>query len=76
MNGPTPAQKRNLNEAFESVDKYWYVDTAVKEFRRKPMTIAERILDFFGRRNILYGNFIGGYVTDKVKMICYLLAIP
>lgn len=50
MTGPTPAQTRKLKEAFESVDKNWYVDTAVKEFRRKPMTIVEQILDFFWKK--------------------------
>jgi len=47
MNGPTPDQQRKMQEAYESVGRYWYTDPATKELRRKPLTGFAGFINFF-----------------------------
>jgi len=50
MNGPTPDQQRRMQEAYDSVSKYWYVDFSTKELRRKPLKEMERYVNIFWKK--------------------------
>ena len=50
MNGPTPDQQRRINEAYESVDQYWFVDLSTKELRRRPLLGIRRLINSFWKK--------------------------
>ncbi len=50
MSGPTPDEMRKMQEAYESVGKYWYADLATKELRRRQPTGATKYVDLFWRK--------------------------
>jgi hypothetical protein len=50
MNTPTPEQKRKMQEAYDSVDQYWYADLSTQELRRKPLKGFPKFVNFFWKK--------------------------
>jgi hypothetical protein len=50
MNTPTPEQKRKMQEAYDSVDQYWYADLSTQELRRKPLKGFPKFVNCFWKK--------------------------
>jgi len=58
MNEPTPEQQRRVQEAYDSVNEYWYADLSTKELRRKPLKGFSKFINLFWKeRHTVWGFY-------------------